>query len=363
VTARIAIVLPRKESFGRDRFGAVALTVELYVRHSAYRGITEILGMPAAAPRDPERFRAVMPRDAWWRRRNLGWAEGCAAYLAEAPPRHLDIHNRVELFRHLARRFPDAAASLWFHNDPQEMRGARRIGQRRGILAHAHRVICVSEFLRARFLAGLTDGGERVLVLPNTIEPAPAASARERLIVFVGRLIPEKGALLFAEALAQALPGLPGWRAIMLGAGRTAESPEAKKIRAAVSGLDDRVALPGFVSHEQVLATLAKAAIAVVPSLWDEPFGRAALEAMAAGCAVIATLRGGLSEVVAEAGLALDPPTAPKLAELIRKLAGDDRLREEMQRRSLARAAIYDASGWAARLDSLRRDSDPRIAG
>ena len=157
---RIAIVLPRKELFARDRFGAIALTAEAYARHSRFRAGTEILGMAVANPRDPEMFRAVTPRDAWWRRRNLGFAEGCAAYLMKAPPRHIDVHNRVEVFFRLAERFPEASVSLWCHNDPQDTRGARTARARQNILDRARFVFCVSDWVRTRFLEGVARGAE-----------------------------------------------------------------------------------------------------------------------------------------------------------------------------------------------------------
>ncbi len=119
MSGSIAIVLPRKEMFARDRFGAIALVVAGYVQHSAYRATTEVLGMAVESPRDPAVFRAVAPRDRWWRRRNRGFALGVTDHLATAPPRHIDVHNRVEVFALLAARFPKAAVSLWFHNDPQ----------------------------------------------------------------------------------------------------------------------------------------------------------------------------------------------------------------------------------------------------
>ena len=111
-STRIAVVLPRKEAFARDRFGAVSLVVEAYVGYSAYRGTTEVLGTAVAAPRDATMFRAIAPQDRWWRRRTRGFALGVSDYLAAAPPHHIDVHNRVEIFMVLAERFPAAAVSL-----------------------------------------------------------------------------------------------------------------------------------------------------------------------------------------------------------------------------------------------------------
>lgn len=350
--SRIAIVLPRKEAFARDRFGAIALTVEAYARHSRYRAETEILGMAVAEPRDAETFRAVTPRDSWWRRKNLGFAEGCAARLAKSPPRHIDVHNRVEVFFRLAQHFPEAAMSLWFHNDPQDTRGAYKPRDRQRILARAKYVVCVSDWVRARFLDGVGGDTNRVLILPEGVDvrSVPPA-ATEKLIVYVGRIIPDKGVLPLAEALARVLPDLPEWRAAIVGGGEPAYE---KQVRAALAPVADRVAMPGFVSHEDSMRLFARAAIAVVPSRWQEAFGRTALEAMAAGCAVIAGRRGGLPEIIGDAGILIEPD-AEALAAAIVRLAHDDAAREDFQHRARRHAVEqFDVRRWAARLDELR---------
>jgi glycosyltransferase involved in cell wall biosynthesis len=353
MTGRIAVILPRKEAFARDRFGAIALTVEAYAHYSRYRAETEILGLAVANPRDPEIFHAVTPRDAWWRRRNLGFAEGCAAYLAKTPPRHIDVHNRVEVFFRLAERFPDAAVSPWFHNDPQDTRGARSARARQRILARAGLVVCVSDWVRARFLDGAAGDAARVVVLPegvNTVAATPAP--KEKRILYVGRIIPDKGVLPLAQALARVLPCLPDWRATVIGAG---DRDYEKQIAATLAPLGERATMPGFLPYEQITAALAQAAIAVVPSDWQEAFGRTAVEAMAAGCATIVSRRGALPDLIGDAGIVVDEPDAASLGGAIGRLARDDGLRAELQRRARARAVeTFDVRPWAARLDALR---------
>ncbi len=363
MTARIAIVLPRKEMFARDRFGAVALVVEAYVRHSAYRDATEVLGMAVPAPRDPAVFHAVSPSDRWWRRRSLGFAGGVADYLANAPPRHIDVHNRVDAFTLLAKRFPEAAVSLWFHNDPQEMRGAKTAGQRRRILDRARFVICVSEWVRGRFVEGIASGAERVVVMPATFDTvAVAVTDKDKLILYVGRIIEEKGVLPLAQALARVLPELPDWRATLIGAGRKPRAEYVRRVAETVAPLGDRVIMPGFLDHETTMRAFAHAAIAVIPSQWPEPCGLAAREAMAAGCATIGSGRGGMAESIGDAGIVVEPPDAAGLAAALLHLARDDQRRADLQRQARQRAVdVLDIRPSAARLDALRRSIDPDL--
>jgi len=358
MSARIAIVLPRKEAFALDRFGAISLVVEAYVRHSVYRPVTQVLGMPVARPRDGTMFCATMAKDHWWRRRNRGFALGAADHLAANPPRHIDVHNRVETFTLLAKRFPNAAVSIWFHNDPQGMRGARTARERQRILDRAHVVICVSDWVRDRFLDGVTNHVGRVVVFPasfDTVAVTPAA--KENLILFVGRIIEEKGVLPLAQALAETLPELPAWRATLIGSG--ANGDYFRRVVKTVAPLGERVTMPGFLDHEAAMTAFARAAIAVVPSQWPEPCALTVREAMASGCATIASSRGGTPQIIADAGILVEPPDAAGLADALRRLARDDRLREYFQWQGRTRAIeALDVRPWAARLDAMRRTID-----
>ena len=90
-----------------------------------------------------------------------------------------------------------------------------------------------------------------------------------------------------------------------------------------------------------VLARLYQSALAVVcPSLW-EGFGLAALEAMACGAPVLAANRGGLPEVVGDAGLLVDPTNVDALREAMYTLADQEPLRAALRARGLARARAF----------------------
>jgi alpha-1,3-rhamnosyl/mannosyltransferase len=91
-----------------------------------------------------------------------------------------------------------------------------------------------------------------------------------------------------------------------------------------------------------------------VPSTWDEPFGRAALEAMANGAALIASRRGALPEVCGEAALYLDPTDVSAFVAALRRLAGDEGYRRRLQALGRARARAFEIGAATARLDAVR---------
>jgi glycosyltransferase involved in cell wall biosynthesis len=359
MNAPIAIILPRREKFARNQFGAVALTVESYLRHSANRPYTRVMGLAVDEPRDAMCFRAVMPKYAWWRRKTLAYAMGCATLLEVEPALHIDAHQRIEIFEYLSRRFPDAAVSLWLHNDPQEMKAGRSVRRRRRILESAARVICVSSWIRGRFLEGLEGhpDRERAVVFPNPIEmKADISNGREQFILYVGRLRSEKGPHILARALLHVLPRLPEWRALFVGEGGGRGESYVAQLHDTVAPLGERVAFAGFLPNENIRELFARAAIAVVPSLWEEPFGRTALEALAGGCALVATLRGGLPEVVGDAAVPLIPETAERLATVLYELASSETLRRSLSGLGRKQAGLFEAKAWAGKLDALRRE-------
>jgi glycosyltransferase involved in cell wall biosynthesis len=90
----------------------------------------------------------------------------------------------------------------------------------------------------------------------------------------------------------------------------------------------------------------------VQPSL-EEGFGLPALEAMACGAPVIASRRGALPEVVAEAGLLVDPEDERALAAALARVLGSPEERAAIARRGVARAAEFTAARTAGRVVDL----------
>jgi glycosyltransferase involved in cell wall biosynthesis len=292
---------------------------------------------------------------------NTRYAAAVAMALRRIRPAMIEVHNRTEVALALAQRFPSVPVMLFLHNDPQSMRYARVAEERQALLERLARVVTVSEFLRRRLLEGVVvPPCRQPVVLPNAIDLAalPAPRKRERVILFAGRVVPEKGADLFASACALALPRLPGWRAELIGADRfSAYSPETRFVRevrtaAARAG----VVMPGYRDHPEVLLALARSSIAVVPSRWAEPFGLAALEAMACGAALICSDRGGLPEVAGDAACYVNPEDVEGMAQVIVSLAGDaDRL-ARLSAAGRARARNFSLEGAAVHLAALRQE-------
>ncbi len=152
-----------------------------------------------------------------------------------------------------------------------------------------------------------------------------------KIVLFAGRLESYKGAHILLESL-RYLP--PDIRIVIAGVG-----PEEARLKAMVRG-DDRVAFLGFVPGNELWRLMAQAAVVVVPSIWAEPYGLVALEAMCQGTPIIVANSGGLPEIVgaSKGGIIVPPGDAKALAKVINKIIGDDKLQLSMGKAVLLRA-------------------------
>ena len=113
--------------------------------------------------------------------------------------------------------------------------------------------------------------------------------------------------------------------------------------------------LLGHVSEAALPGLYSAAALLAFPSLY-EGFGLPALEAMACGTPVCASVTTGLGEAVGDAGLTFDPRSAEEIAECIRRLLEDDQLRATLRANGLERAATLH-------LAQERRGDGDRLPG
>jgi glycosyltransferase involved in cell wall biosynthesis len=360
VAPAVAMVLPPREGFAAGATGAIGLLLQ---RLASWPGqYTQlVIGMDLQARSFPGiEFHAAAPS---WFPGTLArrYAGGVLHQLRRLRPALVEVHNRPEVALFLARRCPELPVSLFLHNDPQGMRHASSVAQRTRLLRSLARVVAVSGFIRDRLHDGVAEADRRGLVLANCLDLRsipPSAIERDRVLLFAGRVVADKGADSFVQACALALQQLPGWRAAMIGADRFGpDSPDTAFLRrlrplAEAAG----VSMLGYRPHADVLAAMARAAVVVVPSRWDEPFGLTALEALACGAALAYAPRGGLPELAGAAGLPIDPDNPASMAAALVALCTEPARMAELGRLGRARAACFDLPQTAAALDALRSD-------
>jgi len=153
-------------------------------------------------------------------------------------------------------------------------------------------------------------------------------------IACVGQLHPLKGVHVLLEAFGKVVREFPAARLYIIGDPVIDEyRGYEERLRAQIveSGLQHHVVLTGW--RDDVLALVSRMTIIVHPS-FAEGFGRAVLEAMALGRAVVASAVGGLREAIrdGENGMLVPPGSADALADRLLQLLRDPGLRERLGR-------------------------------
>lgn len=167
--------------------------------------------------------------------------------------------------------------------------------------------------------AGVSADAVKVVAYPVAPFVPVERSEQATDVLFVGRLVSSKGAHVLVRALAE----LPGVTAVIAGDGPARPALEAL---AGELGVADRIRVLGWVAAQQRAGLLDACRIFAMPSLWQEPFGLAGLEALAAAVPVVASEVGGIPSWLphGEAGLLVAPGDASALAAAIRSLLDDD---------------------------------------
>jgi len=171
------------------------------------------------------------------------------------------------------------------------------------------------------------------------LEPAPPPIDDPR-VLFVGRLVAEKGVDVAIDAFASITKRFPNARLVIAGDGAIRQDLEQ---RVGELGLQDKVEFMGWVDPEKIPALINSSTMVAMPSRWREPFGLIALQAAQMARPIVATRVGGLPEIILHerTGLLVEKDDSAGLANAIAFLlahpeigvqmgaAGRERVREK----------------------------------
>lgn len=178
--------------------------------------------------------------------------------------------------------------------------------------------------------------------------------ARNRALVFLGRLVSDKGVDLLLRALRELRAEGNTPTLTIIGTG-----PEEQALRALAGALDlgEQVEFAGEKSGDELAMLLNQHRIMVIPSRWAEPFGLVAVEGIACGCAVIGSEDGGLKEAMGPCGITFKNGNQEALTAALKRLLRDQTLEESLRRAGPAHLLRYKASEVARVYLQLMEDS------
>ncbi|MET0555784.1 MAG: glycosyltransferase family 1 protein [Vicinamibacteria bacterium] len=246
----------------------------------------------------------------------------------------------------------------------------------------ADRLICISQYARARFLENLRVAPERVTTIPIAVHarlprlsPAEARASRARLgverpyVFYPANFWPHKNHRLLLTAYGALRARRPGLVPDLVLTGALAEPAALLAEAVQAMGLAPHVRMLGYLPEADLAALFEGALFVVFPSLY-EGFGMPVLEAMHFGKAVACSDVTSLPEVAGDAALFFDPRRPDEIARALLRLLDEPELRESLARRGAERVAALDVDRMArAYLDVLAAaacgsaDRGPSLSG
>jgi glycosyltransferase involved in cell wall biosynthesis len=253
----------------------------------------------------------------------------------------------------------------------EDYRASRAMRLYTGLMARsvkkARRIIAPSESAKADIARVLGIPDEKIVAIPEAADPAlvPATDdsakltvaqrwgVRGRYLFNIGGFDRRKNLPLLIEAFAAAISRIDDdVHLVIAGAPHTGNERVFPPLEPVIRrhGLEGRVLLTGRVTDDERRALYQAAHLYITPSEY-EGFGLTPLEAMACGVPAIVADRTSLPEVTGDAGLTVEP-AVDELAAAIVEVMTDDAMRDDLSRRSLARARTFT---WA---EAARRTAD-----
>lgn len=354
-------VLPPKEGFAPNCVGAVGLLV-----HRLAQPEDLIVGRALnSLPFTGLHYLEVSKTWSSIFMNNKSYGYGVACLVKKHNPCLIEIHNRPDIALYIARKFPYIPVSLTLHNNPLPMKGLKTAKERQKLLQKVH-VIAVSQWVKDRFLSDDVVGD--VKVLPNHIDLTEVPEyvpihQREKTILFVGRVVADKGADIFVSICQQLLKEDPTWKIEMIGADRfDPNSPQTPFIQKLCHQINhDQIQMIGYLPYDQVLHKMSKASAVIMPSRWEEPFGMTALEAMACGTPLLVSAVGALPQVVGEGALLIDPQKPKEASIFLLSLLRNHKLQKELSAKGIRQASLYNAEEAFLKLTAYRQQICPSL--
>jgi len=337
-----AIILPYKENFCSNGFGAVSIWVKDYIDNSAE--VNDIVFCRKITNVDKYLTDNVKPIKLDTKFfKNLNYIKSINLELIKKNVKTVEIHNRPEYAIYLIKNNPEIKINLVFHNDPNSIRGSNNKKKKEFLIDYCNKVIFVSKWVKKKFFENLDyDHKNNTEIIYNFINPINQFPKKNKTIIFSGKLNISKGFDIFCKSVIKILDKYTDWNAEVYG----------NEQREIFSFKHKRLKINNWIDHKKLLKEYEKASISVVNPTWQEPFGRTAMESASRGCAVITSNSGGLSETFHN-NLILQKNNPSQLFNLISSLIEDKKYLLNIQKSNF-KNIIHTPHKTISTLNSLR---------
>ena len=310
---QINILLPYKEQFDKNKLSSVSITIINNFNHSKFKNNIKIFGKYVEKPANPNIFIGIKNSLNIFKSRNTHLAQQMCNYILKDSDKNqlIEIHNRPKLFHYVVtkikKKYP---VNIFFHNNPIEMYGSKTLLERENIVKNAKAIFCVSKFVKEKFLTGFNAIPKNIHILYNGVDRnLKKFPEKKKEVLFVGRLVEEKGVEIFINAVANIAIKALDWKFCIVGSSHLGQMKEqsafAKKSSQKFLEIGKQAYFTGYLNHDDVQKKMKYASIVVVPSVWQEPYGLVVAEAMSNGAAIITSFSGGIPEIIESNGIVI----------------------------------------------------------
>ena len=320
---KISILLPYKENFSENKAGAVSLYVRDVSKRSKFKKNIKIYGETSSKNVLLKNFIHLDISKKIYLSKSRAYIYEFIKKQKKYSSDIIEIHNRPSYIPAIKKNL-SSKIFIYFHNDPLQMKGSIFKEDRIYLLQVCKKIIFNSKWCQSRFFTDLNINNymDKISVIPqSTSKTKVNFKNKKKLISFVGKLNTSKGYDAFGKAIIKILNEFPDWSSVVIG-----DEPREK-----IYFKHKNIKLLGFTKNSFILNLLKKNSISVVPSRWDEPFGRSSLEASSRGCALVISNKGGLTETTNHA-LILKNVNENEIYEKIKLLILNKKKRFKLQK-------------------------------
>lgn len=283
---KIISILPYKEEF-TQLGGAVAIGINEQIKHSIYKKNMYVFGRYVSKPIRNLNFISSKSKNLIFK--NSSYInEFVNLFKNKKQFKIFEIHNRPLYVKSIKDKLIDKKIIFYFHNDPLTLKGSVTLDERLNLYTNCDSIIFLSHWIKKRFFQGFNSfSNDKAQVIYPVIEKQKNINFKKKNknVIFVGRLNKSKGYDVFIKACEIVKKQFPDWNFESIG------SEPRREIQKSIL-----VKELGQLPHDEVLKYYKSSSIAIGNSKWQEPLGRLAIEASAAGCLSITSNTGGMIE-------------------------------------------------------------------